>query len=86
MPDPFSNFRSGLESPASYLSVVTPNDSSDLSNPCRALNVATSGMVSVTTVGGTTATVYIAAGVAFPVRAQRVLATDTTATGIVAMW
>jgi len=86
MHDPFSNFRGGLESPASYLSAVTPSDSSDLPSACRALNVATSGTVSVTTVGGTTATVYMAAGVAFPVRARRILATDTTATGIVAMW
>ncbi len=86
MPDPFADHMSGLESPASHLNPVTPDDATDLSQACRALNVASSGTVAITTIGGTTATVYVAAGIAFPVRAQRVWATGTTATGIVAMW
>ena len=85
MSDPFADHLSGLESPASKLSIVTPDDTTDLPEACRALNVAGSGTVALTTVGGTTATVYVTAGIAFPVRARRVLATGTTATDIVAM-
>jgi len=41
--------------------------------------------VQVTTSGGSVASVYIAAGTAFPVRATRVWATGTTASGITAL-
>ncbi len=85
MSDSFADHLSGLESPASKLSAITPDDATDLPLAGRALNVATSGAVTVTTVDGTTATVYVAAGIAFPVRARRIWATGTTATGIVAM-
>lgn len=86
MPDAFADYKASLQSPASSLSPVTPADGADLAQAARALNVATSGAVRITTVAGTTATVYVAAGIAFPVRARRVWATGTTATGIVAMW
>ena len=85
MSDPYELHEPGLESPATILAAVTPSDSTDLAQPTRALNVATSGTVQVTTTGGSTATVYVAAGIGFPVRAVRVWATGTTATGIVAM-
>ena len=85
MSDRFSSFTPGLESPASFLQDVTPDDANDLPVISRALNVATAGTVRVTTSGGDTATVTIVAGVAFPVRARRIWATGTTATGIVAM-
>lgn len=86
MSDPFADHMSGLESPASNLSAVTPDDATDLPQACRALNVAVSGTVAITTVAGTTATVYVAAGIAFPVRASRIWATGTSAANIVAMW
>lgn len=85
MTDAFSDFSCGLESPAERLQEVTPNDSADLPEATRAINVAQSGTVRVTTVQGTTATVFVAAGVTFPIRAARVWATDTTATNIVAL-
>lgn len=85
MSDPFANHAPGLESPATLLAAITPDDSTDLAVPSRALNVLQSGTVQLTTTGGTTATLYIAAGIGFPVRARRVWATGTTATGIVAM-
>lgn len=85
MTDVFGTFKSGLESPATLLQAVTPSDSDDLPTVSRALNVATAGQVRVTTVGGTTETIFLAAGIAFPVRAARVWATGTTATGIVAL-
>lgn len=85
MSDRFELLTPGLESPAAHLQDVTPNDSTDLTHASRALNVATTGSVRVTTVRGDTATVTIVAGTPFPVRAIRVWATGTTATGIVAM-
>jgi len=86
MSDVFARHRSGLESPAAHLAAVTPDDAADLAVASRALNVAGSGSVRLTTTGGSTGTVYVSAGAAFPVRARRVWATGTTATGIVAMW
>jgi hypothetical protein len=85
MSDRFENHTQGLESPAAYLLPVTPDDAADLAVVSRALNVAQSGLVQVTTAGGSVASVYIAAGGAFPVRATRVWATGTTATGITAL-
>lgn len=86
MKDDFSEFTPGLESPAVGIRQVTPSDTADIYMASRAINVATTGAVRVTTVGGTTETIYIAAGIAFPIRAQRVWQTGTTATGIVAMY
>jgi hypothetical protein len=85
MTDRFEDLTPGLQSPASHMLAVIPDDATDLSMTSRALNVAQSGLVQVTTTGGTTETVYIAAGSAFPVRATRVWATGTTASGIVAL-
>lgn len=85
MVDAFSQYRIGLESPAVRLLSIVPSDTADLAEASRALNVAISGTVRVTTVGGTTATIFIAAGVAFPVRATRIWSTGTTAANIVAL-
>lgn len=85
MSDPFENHVQGLESPATLLIAITPDDGTDLVRPSRAINVAQSGSVQVTTLGGSTATVYIAAGIGFPLRVSRIWATGTTATGIVVM-
>ncbi len=85
MSDTFEDFASGLESPATHIAAVTPDDGADLAVCSRALNVSGAGSVRLTTVTGATDTVYIAAGLAFPVRARRIWATGTTATGIVAL-
>ena len=85
MSDPFDKHAQSLESPATLLLSVTPSDAADLTQPSRALNVAQSGFVRMTTTGGSTATLYVAAGIGFPVRATRIWATGTTATGIVAL-
>ena len=85
MSDPFNTHSQSLQSPATILAAVAPDDETDLVQPSRALNVATSGLIRVTTTGGSTATVFVAAGTAFPLRVTRIWATGTTATGIVAM-
>lgn len=86
MIDTFAGFGAGLESPATRALPVTPSDSSDLNFVSRALNVATAGTVRVTTYGGDIQSVYVAAGVPFPLRVHRVWATGTSATGIVALF
>lgn len=69
---------------------VTPNDSTDLPDgPCRALWVAVSGTLRITTLGGTTlnfTAAEIEAGKSIPWGAKRVHATGTTATGIKAIY
>lgn len=86
MKDIFDGFAGGLESPATHVQPVVPDDGIDLAHASRALNVAGAGAIRVTTVGGTTATVHVAAGIPFPVRATRIWATGTTATGIAALY
>jgi hypothetical protein len=85
MSDDFQNHAPGLESPAERLADVTPDDGTDLAWSTRAIAVTGAGTVRVTTVAGDTGTIYVAAGAPFPIRAQRVWATGTTATGIVAL-
>lgn len=80
--DQFAGTQAGLQSPALYIEAITPNDGADLARVTRALNVAQGGTVRVVTAAGVTGDVHIAAGVAFPIRVRRVLATGTTATGI----
>jgi hypothetical protein len=86
MIDKFSAMTEGLSSPPSDMIAVTPDDSTDLTYVSRAINVATSGTVRVTTRWGTTASISVAAGIIFPIRVRRIWATGTTATGIVALF
>ena len=86
MTDTFHDRAESLESPPSHIFAVEPNDGADLPFVSRCLNVAEAGTVRVTTLGGETATITLSAGIVFPVRAQRIWATGTTATGIVALY
>ncbi|SDG96693.1 spike base protein, RCAP_Rcc01079 family [Alloyangia pacifica] len=85
MTDHFAEHQSGLSSPATELHDVTPDDGADLPVFARGLSVTQSGTMTVTTVGGTVATIYVAAGSVFPVRVRRVWQTGTSATGIVGL-
>ena len=79
--DTFQGNMPSLQSPALKIEAATPSETTDLSYTTRAINVATAGVVRITTVDGTIGDIYIA-GVAFPIRAARVHATGTTAAGI----
>ena len=85
MADKYETYATTIVGPADEIFDITPNDSADLAWATRAINVAVSGTVRVTTVSNTTATLYVAAGIAFPIRAKRVFATGTAATGIVGL-
>jgi hypothetical protein len=86
MSDRFELHEQGLESPAASVFQITPNDTADLAHVTRGLNVAQSGFVHVTLKGGQSGIVFVAAGGVFPVRATRVHATGTTATGLVGLF
>ena len=85
MSDRFENTSAGLESPATHIEPITPDDANDLNETTRALHVAGSGFVRITTVSGSQGTVFMPAGAIFPIRARRVWATGTDATGIVGL-
>lgn len=84
--DNFADQTVVLDSPAIGLSAITPDDTTDLPQTSRAINVAGSGAIRVTAADGTEGTIAVAAGTVFPIRAARIWATGTTATGIVALY
>jgi len=87
MSDKFSNYHSGLESPAERAFAITGNDSTDLTIYPRAIYVGGAGNVKVTTLGGDTVTFSGAlAGTILPVRVVRVFSTDTTATNLLGLY
>lgn len=87
MADEFQSYREGLSDVADNAATVTPNDSADLSTTARALYIKTGGDIKVTTAGGNTVTFEsYPSGTWLPVRAARVFASGTTASGIVAVW
>jgi hypothetical protein len=78
---------SGLDAPAFDFFPVTPNDDNDLAAEARGLSWAVDGALVIVTPAGETRTIPAGAlqtGVVHPIRAVRVKATGTTATGIIA--
>lgn len=87
MTDPFANTQPSLSGPAASAVSVTPSDGGDLAQPSRALYVAAAGNLAVRMLTGEAATfASVPAGSLLPIRVTRVLATGTTATGIVALF
>ena len=82
MSDVFANRHRRPGDPAIAVFEITPDDGADLAQVTLALNVATPGTVRVTTLDGSTSDVSIHPGAPFPIRARRVWATGTTATGL----
>jgi hypothetical protein len=65
---------------------VTPNDGADLATPAAIIGCLVSGDIQVTASGGGTVVLAGVAGQVLPVLVDRVWATNTTATGIVALY
>ena len=85
--DQFSDFPTTLNAPARDAAAVTPSDATDLTVMPRAIYVGGTGNLALRMAGGQTVTLTgVQAGSLLPLRAARVLATGTTATGIVALW
>lgn len=72
---------------ASTYSAVTPSDSTNFSEPCRALYIGGAGtVVAVNTAGSAVTFAGALAGTILPIQAIRVNSTSTTATNIVALF
>ena len=85
--DPFNDMPNTLTTPARDATAVVPSDTVDLTVTPRAIYVGVTGHVSATMPGGQTVTLQnVAGGTLLPVRAQRINATGTTASGIIAFW
>ena len=84
--DRFSNRSQGWDAPASIAFAITPHDTDALSETTRALYVGGAGNVALKLSNGVTVTFTgLAASFVLPVRATHVLATGTTATGLVGL-
>lgn len=72
---------------AENAAAVTPDNDNDLATAALALYIGTGGNVALITTGGDTVTFSNLPDAALlPVQTARVLATNTTATDIVALW
>lgn len=73
--------------PAENAIAVTPDDDTDLEFTTRAVLIGGGGDIEVVMAGaGNTVVMTVADGAFLPIRVSRIKATNTTATGIVALW
>ena len=88
--DTFQGNYTGMNFPAYNSAAVTPSDSADLTATARAIYVGTGGNLVVElqndTPGVGTTLGNVASGSVLPIRARRIHATNTTASGIVELW
>jgi len=86
MQDAFADHALGLTAPATRAETVVPNDGADLTRVTRALFVGQTGNVRLRTVEGDVVTLAnCQGGVFYPIRADRILATGTTASDLVGL-
>lgn len=66
---------------------VTPSDTTNMSRPANAIMVTAAGNVAMNLQDGTSVTLpNLQPGTIYPFAANRILATGTTATGIIAVY
>ena len=86
MADDFEDHQSGLTSPATQAQPITPSDSLALPYASRAIYVGGAGDLRVVMCSGDVVTLMgVQAGMVYPLRLAQVLATGTTATGLVGL-
>ena len=86
MADDFATHETGLMSPAQDATVITPNDSAVLPRASRGIYVGQAGDLRVQMVSGVVVTFQgVQAGVFYPLRVNQVMATGTTAGGLVGL-
>ncbi len=86
MKDDFSSYSDGLTSPAVAAEAIVPHDVQALEFVTRALYIGQGGDVNVVLKSGDTVLLpNMQAGVFYPLRVTRVLATGTTAADIVGL-
>jgi hypothetical protein len=91
MTDPYASVFNMLADPATHARAVTPSDSTDLDIVPKALYVGVAGdvaMIGQNAPADAPGIVWknVAAGTLLPFRPRRVLATNTTAASIVALY
>lgn len=85
--DIYETYETGIDGPAIGNVEVTPSDTEDLDQISRTIYIGSAGNLRLTAKDGTTATyTNLPAGTFLTVRARRVFATGTTASGIVSMY
>ena len=85
-PDRFATHFGGLSDPITGAFSIAPDDASDITTVTRGIVLGTAGDLAVVFKDGSTITLPgLNAGVIYPIRITRVLATGTTATGIVGL-
>lgn len=86
MQDRYENYATSFDGPANHGFAVTPNDATDLAEITRAVYVGGGGALAVVLNSSAELVLLnVAAGALLPLRARRVKATGTTATGIVGL-
>lgn len=87
MADDFEKHQSGLSSPATTATELTPSDGADLPTAARAIYVGVGGDLRIIPVGQIGAVTFagVPGGSILPVRTKRVLATGTTAGSMLAL-
>ena len=85
--DRYEDHASSLVSPATGGGAVTPSNTADLAQTSRALYVGQGGDLSLVLASGSSVTLQaVPTGALLPLRTRPVLATGTTASGVVALW
>lgn len=80
------DYLTSIEGPATGVLTITPSNTANLARSPRAIWVGGAGDVAVEMIDGTNGVLSgIPAGTLMPVRVRKVLATGTTATGIVGL-
>ena len=86
MTDRFQTTSPSLAGPASHGFAVTPSDSTLLAETTRGIYVSSGGSIAALMLSGASVTFAdVPAGTTLPVRLTKIMATGTTAGGIVAL-
>jgi len=87
MADKFQNQSDNVDLQARKLLAITPNNDNDLVDVPKALYIGVGGTLAVIAVDNTTSvSLTVQAGALLPIRVKRVLASGTSATGIVGLF
>ncbi len=76
------NYNETASGPADYGFVITPNNDTDLTIPTRSVFAAGAGVIKWNNLKDEAQTSTVVAGERIPIKAKRILATGTTATGL----
>lgn len=86
MTDRFAHTAGSLSSPATHAFAITPADGDDLPETTRAIYVGAGGAIALRMQSGAVVTMAgVPQGTLLPLRADRILATGTTASGLVGL-